>query len=196
MKKSLTLLTLLCATGSAAAQTYEEASPNGVARLVSSAGITGGGDRLAVVAYPNGAEGTVTAGSFLQGGLGIDYRVNDHFSLQASVNHHVSDEGSYNGGSRFTRTPVELIAYLGLSPEWRLGAGARFVTSAKLRSSGNASGGNVAFDNTTGGLVEIEYVMDYAFGIKLRYVVEKYETTLGKNKVDGSHVGAFMNYYF
>lgn len=164
------------------------------ARLAVISGVTGGGDSLALVSYTNGAEGKVTAGGLFQAGLGIDYRVNEMFSLQASVSRHLSDESSVSGGARFSRLPLELIAYANLSPSWRVGVGARYATRAKLRFSNG--GGNRDFDSTPGGLVEVEYLMEGALGLKLRYVVERFDEKLGATRIEGRHAGAFLNYYF
>ena len=185
---------LAVAGASAAAQDDVGSSGDHGARMAVISGVTGGGDSLAVVPYTNGAQGTVTAGGLFQAGLGIDYRVNDAFSLQASVSRHISDESSVNGGARFSRLPLELIAYANVSPSWRVGVGARYASRAKLRLSNG--GADRDFDSTPGGLVEVEYLMEGALGIKLRYVVERFDEKLGTGRIEGRHAGAFLNYYF
>jgi hypothetical protein len=83
-----------------------------------------------------------------------------------------------------------------VSPQWRVGAGARYVGSAKLTSSGAASGLEDRFDNSLGGIVEAEYLFSQQMGFKVRYVSEKYESKYDGFKVNGNHVGAFFNFYF
>lgn len=160
-------------------------------------GFTGGGDEIAEVYYDDGDKGDVTFGSLIQLGGGIDYRINSDLSLQASFNTHVSSQGADNGSVRFTRLPLELIGYYNVSPQWRLGVGARYVSNARIRSTGAASNvGDYDFENTMGGLVEAEYLLSNKIGIKLRYVSEKYEINGLSGKLDGSHVGLFGNFYF
>jgi hypothetical protein len=159
-------------------------------------GYTNGGDEIATLYYNNGDNGDVTFGGETQLAAGVDYRITNEFSLQASINSHISSQGADNGSVRFTRMPIELIAHYKIAPQWRLGAGARYVGSAKIKSKGVASGlGNYDVKNTIGSLVEAEYLFG-KFGFKMRYVVEKYELELGGGKNDGNHFGLFGNYYF
>jgi len=160
-------------------------------------GLTGGGDEIASVYYDDGDEGDVTFGSLVQLGGGVDYRINSDLSLQASFHTHVSSQGADNGSVRFTRLPMELIGYYNVSPQWRVGVGARYVSNARIRSRGAAANiGNFDIDNTVGGLVEAEYLVSSRVGVKLRYVSEKYEVSGLRGKLDGSHVGVFGNFYF
>ena len=197
MKKIAFLIAAAFASlGTAHAQvTYTEVQPK-QGRFFVGMGFTGGGDDIATVRYTNGDKGDVTFGSLIQMGAGYDYRINDQISFQGSINYHVSSEGADNGSVRFTRVPMELIVYFNVSPQWRLGAGARHVSSAKISSSGVANVGNYKFDSTLGTVVEAEYAMGRNVGVKLRYVAEKYEIAGFNGKADGNHIGIFGNYYF
>eukprot|EP01041_Mallomonas_annulata_P019536 gene19536-38925_t len=62
-----------------------------------------------------------------------------------------------------------------MSPEWRIGFGARHVSNPKISSSGVANIGSLKFESTLGSVVEAEYAMGRNVGVKLRYVAEKYE---------------------
>jgi opacity protein-like surface antigen len=165
-------------------------------RFFLGAGLTAGGDKLAELEFTDGSDSSVTAGGLVQLTGGVDYRINSDFSLQTSLSYHVSDATGSDGSIRFTRMPIELIGYYNVSPEWRIGVGARYVSKPKLKASGEAGNGQVNFDNTVGALIEAEYMMSPKAGVKIRYVSEKYETSIGKFKVDGNHIGGFFNYYF
>ncbi len=66
---------------------------------------------------------------------------------------------------------------------------ARYVTGAKLNSSGAAAGLNIKFDNAVSGLVEAEYLRGNNVGLKLRYVSEKYEAKGYRGSVDAQPCG-------
>ncbi|MFL6657350.1 MAG: outer membrane beta-barrel protein [Massilia sp.] len=198
MKKITLALTLaIAAMGAAHAQDNTAAPAAKQTRFFLHMGLTGGGDKIANIQYTDGTDGNVTFGSLVQLGAGVDYRVNESFSLQASINDHVSSQGGDNGSVRFTRFPMELIAYYNVSPQWRIGAGARYVSGAKIKSRGVASDiGNGDFDNAVGALVEAEYAIGEHVGIKLRYVSEKYQLSGTNYKAKGNHAGVFGAYYF
>ena len=156
-------------------------------------GLTGGGDTLAT-AYYEDYERDIKAGGLIQFGAGADFRINDQFSLQASYNYHFDSEDSRGDDFKYSRSPIELIGYWHPAHNWRIGAGARFVGDAKIKFGKYTT----KMDDTVGSVIEAEYLLGNHFGFKLRYVSEKYEFFNGYQqvKVDGNHVGAFVNYYF
>jgi opacity protein-like surface antigen len=174
----------------------QQAAPQKQMRAVVGAGITFGGDKLATAEYENGGSIDIRAGSMLTFFGGVDYRVTPAFSLQATIGYHVDNASASNGDIRFERMPIELLAYYHTADKWRVGAGARYVSNPKLKSSGAADIGDYSFDNTVGAVIEAEYMMTPKFGLKMRYVTEKYEIDGLAEKIDGSHVGLFANYYF
>lgn len=165
-------------------------------RFTVGAGLTFGGDKLATASYTNGGEIDIRAGSMVALAAGADYRISPEVSLQATVGFHVDDATARNGDVRFQRFPIELLAYYNVSPQWRIGGGARYVSSPKLSSSGAASIGNYTFENAVSGVLEGEYAMSSSIGIKLRYVQEKFERQLDGRKFDANHVGVLANFYF
>ncbi len=185
MKKIVLLVTLAIASlNLAQAQTQQAPAPQKQMRFLLGGGITFGGDKLITVEYENGAEMDVRAGGMIALNAGVDYRVTNEFSMQGTVGYHVDNTSARNGDARFTRMPLEVLAYYHVSPQWRLGAGARYVSNPKLKLSGVIGSGDVAFDNVVSGLV------------KIRYVREDYEVKGFGGKIDGSHVGILANYYF
>lgn len=165
-------------------------------RFTVGAGLTFGGDKLATASYTNGGDIDIRAGSMVALAAGADYRISPEVSLQATVGFHVDDATARNGDVRFQRFPIELLAYYNVSPQWRIGGGARYVSSAKLSSSGAAYVGNYTFEDTVSGVLEGEYAMSSSIGIKLRYVQEKFERKVDGRKFDANHVGILANFYF
>jgi opacity protein-like surface antigen len=165
-------------------------------RFLVGGGLTFGGDKLITVKYENDVDMSVRAGGMIALTGGVEYRVSNAFSLQATLGYHVDNTSASNADARFDRFPMELLAYYHLSPQWRVGGGARYVSNPKFKTSGVADIGDYTFDNTIGGLVEVEYLMNEHVGFKLRYVQEKYESKQIRGKIDGNHVGMLANFYF
>jgi opacity protein-like surface antigen len=188
MKKIALMIALAVASlGSAQAQEFGP-------RFFIGTGLTGGGDTLATAYYEDDYERNIKAGGLIQFGAGVDFRVNDQFSMQASFNYHFDGENSRSNDFKYSRSPIELMAYWHPAQNWRIGGGARYVGNAKVEDDFDS----IKFEDTVGAVIEAEYLLGNHFGFKLRYVSEKYEfkTPFETYKVDGNHVGAFVNYYF
>ena len=167
------------------------------ARFVLGGGFTFGGDKLATVAFTNGQDQDIRAGGLFAIHAGVDMLINDQVSVQATVGYHTDGTSAASNGSlRFSRFPVELLGYVHLNPQVRVGGGVRFVNSPELSGSGAVGGLDVSFDNTVGGIIEGEYFFSPNFGLKLRGVSETYRVRSTGFKVNGGHVGIYGNFYF
>lgn len=185
---------LFATMGAAQAQTAPVPSSAPLS-FVAGMGLSVGGDDLATARYTNGSSVDIKAGSGVYFTGGANYRFNPEFSVQGTVNFHVDDTNASNGNIKFQRFPVELLGYYHLNNAWRVGGGVRYVSGAKLSSSGVASGLNIEFDNTTSGVLEAEYFFNPKLGMKLRYVNETFKAR-GYRDVKANHVGISANYYF
>ena len=163
-------------------------------KFVLGAGLTFGGDTLANVQYTDGSTDSIKAGGLLALYGGGEFRVGDAVSVQATIGYHVDDtKAASNGSVKFSRYPVDLLAYYHLSDKFRLGGGAQFVNSPKLKGSGVASNIDISFDSTTGAIVEGEYLFTPKMGLKLRAVSEKFKANgISSN---GNHIGVMFNFY-
>lgn len=193
--KKIALVIALAIASLTSAQAQTQAPARKQLRFLVGTGITFGGDKLMTVEYENGVEMDIRAGGMIAFTAGIDYFVNDKFSFQGTIGYHVDNTSARNADARFERFPIELLAYYHVSPSWRIGGGARYVSNPKLKTDGLAMG-NFSFDNSVGGVLEAEYLMNRHVGFKVRYVMEKYESKFLEKSIDGNHVGIFANYYF
>lgn len=165
-------------------------------RFIAGMGFTSGGDTLATASYTDGASQNIKTGGMLAFYGGVEYDVAQDLAIQATIGYHVDQAHADNGEIRFGRYPLEVLAAYKLSPQWRFGGGVRFVNSPRLSSSGAGDIGDFNFKNTVGAVLEGEYLFSPAFGVKLRYVSEKYEPKNGAGKLDANHVGIMGNFYF
>jgi hypothetical protein len=166
-------------------------------RFLLGLGVTFGGDTLATASYTNGSSQNITAGGGMMLYGGMDYRLNDAISLQGTLGYHFDDtKAATNGSLKFTRIPLDLLAYYHVNDNIRIGGGVRYVNSPELKGSGVASGINGSFDNTVGLVIEGEYLFKQRFGIKLRHVSENYRSSGSSVSINGSHFGVLASFYF
>lgn len=185
--------------------TGAQAGPESSVRPLLGGGLTAGGDTMVNVTFVNESgqaldSAQVKAGQLLQVYGGLEYQPVSRFSLQATLGYHWHNAEGSDGQAKFSRYPVELLGHYHLSENWRIGAGARFVRGAKrelhISNASNPIDAEQKFDNTTGTIIEGEYVVDRKLGFKLRYVSEKYKAQAPFiDKFDGSHVGLLVNWY-
>lgn len=196
MKNSIfTLIAMLSIAGAASAQTTTKTENK--LRWLAGMSLTVGGDKLATVRYTDGTSETDRAGELIQFTGGAEYQVTPEFAVQASLNFHAAGIGAKNGGTKFYRYPVEAFGYYAINKEWRIGAGVRYVPGTSYSGSGAASGiGKINFDSTVSGILEVEYLTSPRGSVKLRYVKESFTLTDSKTKVDGSHLGIGVSYYW
>jgi hypothetical protein len=191
MKKIFALAAL--AIAASAAQAAQET--NSVHFLVGM-GLTGGGDKWATLHYQDGSSANITFGGLLDVHAGVEYRFANRFSLDTTIGYHFDNQSASNGSMRFERYPLEILGHYAVTDQVRLGGGMRYVMSPKVVSSGVVGGNNHDFDNTTGVVLEGEYLFSPQMGLKLRGVSESYKLTGSSTSYSGNHVGLMFNYYF
>lgn len=197
MKKSLFVLAVLAAASTAHAQVAQIATaPAKAVHGFVGLGITGGGKKLATADYTDGRSANIKSGGGVYFTGGVDFRINQQFSAQTSVNFHVDDQSASNGSLKFQRFPIEALAFYHIDQNWKIGTGLRYVTGAKLSGSGVADIRDVKFDNTLSSVVEAEYMFSPQLSVKMRYVNEKLEVKNGRGEVKANHVGVSGNFYF
>lgn len=176
------------------AQAADAASPF---KFVVGAGLTFGGDTLATAQFSDGSSEDIKAGGLFHLYGGVEYRLGDKVSLQANVGYHVDDSSAAsNGGLRFSRVPVELLGYYHLNDKFRIGGGVQVANGPEVKGSGVISNINVEFENSTGPVVEGEYMFSPKVGMKLRYVSHTFKVKNTNIEADGNHVGVMFNFYF
>lgn len=194
MKKSIAIAAFgLAMAGGALAQGVQ-------VRPLVGMGLTFGGDTIATVNYTDGDSAKVHAGGLFALNGGLELQFTPLVSAQAMLSYHVDRANASNGSVRFERTPLELLGHFRLNDWFRVGGGARYTSGAKTRATGEASGAivNEDFKPAWGTVVEGEFFATQSFGIKLRYVSEKFKSKTFPflSDVDGSHGGVYFMYYF
>ena len=167
-------------------------------------GVTGGGDKLATVTFSDGSTQSVRAGGLLQVGAGFLWQPADGpVALQATFNYHVDDVSARNGTLRYSRYPVEVLSFFTGLPNWRFGAGPRFVFNPELKVDVPGENSTVTFEDTIGAVVEAGYRFGGSLWVNLRLTAEKYKvksingtSVTATSTVSGNSIGTNIVFYF
>jgi len=173
------------------------ADPAGQVRGLVGLGLTVGGDTIGTVNYNNGTSSDLTAGGTVDLRGGLEYWLQGQpVALELSMGYHTDRVSANNGDATFTRFPLELIAHYALSPQLRVGVGARKSLNTKLDVSID-NGEHTKFKSSVGGIAEVEYFFTPQFSLKGRYVVERFTSDDAyKDKLEGDHLGVYGMLYF
>lgn len=160
-------------------------------------GLTFGGDKLASVSFTDGSTESIRSGGLFTIYAGAEFRASDVLAIQATLGYHTdSTSAASNGSLRFARYPLDLLALYSVNDKVRLGGGVEFVNSPKVAGRGDLGDINVGFKNSTGLVLEGEYLFSPRFGAKARVAAHEFESKATGAKVDGNYVGLMLNYYF
>lgn len=165
-------------------------------RFVIGAGLTHGGDKLATQYYEDDFSIDLNGGDSIALLAGLDYRINQQFSVQGTIGYHFDDASARNGSMRFERIPLELLGYYHVNDQVRVGGGIRHVTNAEFRSGGASDIGDYRFDDSTGAVAELEYMYSHRIGFKLRWANDEFKEKRSRIPVKGDHLGLLVNFYF
>lgn len=183
---------------------YAQSAPDPL-RFMVGIGLTAGGQNVATAQYTDGSSNNISAGTGVQLMTGVDYRLNQSVSFQATVGFRGRVALASNGDASFNRYPIELLAYYNVNEKWRVGGGIQYINHPSLYGTGALSNLNEDFKSTTGVILEAEYFPISHLGIKFRAVKESYTPELNSNtsylnyssdSVSGNHVGVISGYYF
>lgn len=177
--------------------------------FVADAGLSFGGDTIAIAQYTDGSDQRIKAGGMLEFGGGVIYEATDlPVAAQLTLNYHVNDTDAKNGTMRFHRFPVEAMLFYTGVEQWRFGIGARAVQSPRYTSKiDGAVTRTLEFDNTTGAMAEVGYAISPKMWVNVRYVAEKYNAnkyTVGSQTIavrsltpiKGDHIQIGMSFQF
>jgi hypothetical protein len=168
----------------------------GTLRPLAGMGLTFGGERLATVGFTDGSSETIRSGGLVMLYAGAEWRASAQFALQGTIGYHVDDTGGSNGSLRFSRYPLDLIGLYALNDRVRLGGGIEFANGPKVGSGGVLAGNSLHFKNSTGLVLEGEYLFTPQLGMKARYAGHRFEPKSGSGSVDGNYFGLLGTYYF
>lgn len=162
--------------------------------------------------YSSGEKFSIKAGNGNSYVGGVAYSLTESLDLSLSLGYEKTTLFASNGDLAFTRTPLELMLFKNVGSNWRVGAGARFFTSAKLETSGVGAGYDQSYDASTGAVVEAQLLTDRGtnpygrFGVSVRYVIDRFDGKAPASQptnysiysppFNGNHIGLSLIYMY
>src|SRR5882672_2121609 len=173
-------------------------------RFAFDVGVTGGGDKLATVTFNNGWTTSIHAGGLVHFGAGLLWQpAGGPVGLQTTINYHFDEVNAANGSLRFSRYPLEVLGFYTGLPNWRFGAGPRFVFSPRLKVDVPGANSTITFEDTVGAVAEAGYRFGNYMWVNLRLTGERYKVksidgnaVSSDSDVSGNSVGVNLVLYF
>lgn len=165
--------------------------------------LTFGGDTLVALdvedIFGDVEESKVKAGEIFGVFVGGAYRfASAPIQLQATAGLHYAGVFAENGDASFRRLPVELILFANAGAH-RIGAGVTHHINPEFETDLDFGADiETDFDDSSGFVLQYDYVINNRYGIGIRYVNIEYEPKVPAFfrpiKVDGSHGGIIFTY--
>ncbi len=159
-------------------------------------------EMVTINSRPVSIKSQTKAGGGVTVAIGAYIPVSDMFGVQGSFGNKTDSISYSNGYVGFTRTPIDLLAYMHLDQHHSLALGGTYHTNGKftLESTDNPNLSFTAdFDNATGAIAEYNYALlkSDEGGVKfgLRYTHIQYDLSDGSQSFDGSSFGVIIYAY-
>ncbi|MBK9257306.1 MAG: hypothetical protein IPM42_17685 [Saprospiraceae bacterium] len=160
------------------------------AKFLIEGGLEYGGDEILKVFFTNGEDQTMRAGQggYLAVGGQLEFSKVKNLMLRASVGIKYNTTAAENANIRLTRIPFNLIPYLKIKEDFRIGLGITSHQSVKFRGDGFAP--DIDFTSSVGPRFEFGYKW-----IALTYTSISY-TAETDEKFSASSIGLSLSYAF
>lgn len=159
-------------------------------------GLHFGGDDLATVSYFSGYSESVEAGGLISGSVGYEMDMSESILVKLSAGIKFDAVTAENGDVDFTRYPLTGMIFL-KGEDLHLGVGVTQHTGVKLEVDGFFSPGSVDFDDATGLVLQLDYLLNERGYVSLSYTAIDYEpSNVSGIDVNGNSIGVVIGYRF
>lgn len=151
-------------------------------------GIHFGGDELIYESYQNGEKDSMKAGELFSFDVGRLYQFSSPWEAQLTFG--IKSDAKYDNDIEvnWVRYPLNGLLFYRMNGV-RVGLGATYHFSPKLKGTGVAANINEEYHNAPGGLFEIDFIHSEKFLWGIRLTVIEYESKKDGHMVDGSSIG-------
>ncbi len=160
-----------------------------LAKALIEGGIEYGGDEILTVFFTNGGDQTMLAGQggYLSFGGQLEFSKVKYFLLRATLGIKYNTTAADNANIRLTRIPINLIPYLLIKEDFRLGFG--ITSHQNVRFNGDGFVNDIEFSSSIGPRIEFGYKW-----IALTYTSLKYKAEM--EEISASSLGVSISYAF
>lgn len=164
-------------------------------------GYEDGGDELVVATFTNGSTENIQAGTGLLAGIGVSLlNESKNFEIEATVGAKMDLINASNGRVRWTRYPVDLLAFYRF---WKLrvGGGVTYHLNPRVTGSGTASSIDQTYDAALGYVVQADFLFSGAEEsngayLGIRFTGMDYDRKGGGFTAKANSVGLQFGYRF
>ncbi len=194
MKKVLLALplSLLLLTQHAVAQNTvtQTAEPPVRAKFLVEGGIEYGGDEILKVLFTNGGDQTMRAGQggYVAVGGQLEFPKINYLMLRTSIGIKYNTTAADNANIRLTRIPINVMPYLKIKEDFRVGLGISSHQNVKFKGDGFVS--DINFTSSVGPRFELGYKW-----VALAYTAVNYKAETGE-KLSANSVGVAISFVF
>lgn len=154
-------------------------------------GIHIGGDELIYKQYDNGKKDTMKAGELFSFSFGRLYQLPSSWETQFTFG--IKSDAIYDQDVKvsWVRYPLNGLMFYRMNGV-RVGLGASYHFSPQLQGSGHAANVGEKYNDTVGGLFEVDFIYTEKFMWGIRITAIEYESKMDGHVVDGSSIGLLI----
>ena len=158
-------------------------------------GLHFGGDTLVTAILVDGTTEKITGGGLLSGTLGYESDISESLLLKLSAGLKFDTIIASNSDLFFSRYPIEAILFA-KGEQFHLGVGLTHHNGVKLTGDPAFAIPSVNFQNATGYVVQLDYLLSERGYLSLKYTAIDYQVTSAAPKLDGSSIGLIIGFRF
>jgi hypothetical protein len=179
--KKLIIFTVFLAIASQYPAFAQDTEKNLIPKFLLEVGLEYGGDRLLEVLFTNGNTQTMRAGQggFIALGGQLEFGKAKNLMFRTTIGIKYNTTAADNANIRFTRIPINVLAYWKINQDFRLGAG--ISTHQSVRLNGDGFFPNVNLKSNLGTRFEFGYRW-----VALTYTAIRYRDNFGESLSGGS----------
>jgi Outer membrane protein beta-barrel domain len=182
-RKNFFLISLICLSTQATAGVFTQA------------GLHFGGDSLASATFTSGSSESIHAGGLISGSLGYEADIGDTLLVKLSAGIKLDAITATNGNVDFTRFPLNAMIFK-KGEKFHFGIGITQHTGVELSGDGLASFSTVEFDDATGLILQVDYLLNERAYMSLKLTSIDYQQINSNVDIDGSSLGILIGYRF
>lgn len=158
-------------------------------------GLHFGGDTLATVSIFGSGNESIEAGGLLSGSVGYEADINESLLAKLSAGIKFDSITASNGDVDFTRYPLTAMLFI-KGEDLHFGVGLTKHTGVELSVDGFSGAATADFDNATGFVAQLDYLLNERGYISLKFTFIDYELANSNLEVDGGSIGILAGFRF
>ena len=150
---------------------------------------------LVTAVLTDGSTEKIKGGGLISGSLGYETDISESLLLKLSAGIKFDTIMASNSDIFFERFPLEAILFA-KGEKVHFGVGVSHHTGVKLTGDVALFVPTVNFDDATGLVVQVDYLLNERGYLSLKYTAIDYQVSSNSSKLDGSSIGVIIGFRF